>query len=128
MDEDVFSDFLKKRYEWVDSVSEWWQKEGFTAIIMPIWPCAPPKICDMDVLGLNVEYSMIWNTTGFPAGVMPVTTVKANEQSHVDKFNDKYTKSMENTNRDSEGLPIHVQVIGHAYEDEKVLAIMKSLE
>ena len=95
---------------------------------MPIWPCAPPKISNMDVLGMSVEYSVIWNTTGFPAGVMPVTTVQANEQFHTDAFNDNCTKAMNETNQDSKGLPLHIQVVGHPYEDEKVLGIMKTLE
>ena len=128
MNDDVFSNFLKARYTFVDNVSAWWQQEGFTAIVTPFWPAAPPKIDDMHDLALLCEYSGIWNTTGFPAGVMPVTTVKANEQSHSDIYNDKYTQALDRCNQNSEGLPIHIQVVGHAYEDEKVLAIMQMLE
>ena len=35
---------------------------------------------------------------------------------------------MNRTTQDSEGMPIGLQVVGHSYEDEKVLAIMKIIE
>ena len=35
---------------------------------------------------------------------------------------------MNESAKDSEGLPVSLQVIGHSHEDEKVLGVMKVLE
>ena len=48
-------------------------------MILPFWPHAAPKAKDVADMGLLGEYSLIWNITGFPAGVMPVTNVLATE-------------------------------------------------
>ena len=56
---------------------------------------------------------------------MPVTTVKENEQQFSDNYNDDWTKLIDDDAKGSAGLPIAIQVIGYAFEDEKVLGIMK---
>ena len=56
-----------------------WQDNGFTAVVMPFWPHCAPKIEDVGELGMLIEYSTIWNVTGFPAGTLPVTKVLDSE-------------------------------------------------
>jgi len=74
------------------------------------------------------EYSFIWNITGFPAGILPVTTVNQNEQSFDDEYKDKYTGLFNSSCEGSAGMPISVQVIGFPFEDEKCLGVMKAIE
>jgi Asp-tRNA(Asn)/Glu-tRNA(Gln) amidotransferase A subunit family amidase len=74
-----FERMLKKRYEYVYQMSEKWQKLGLTALVTPFWQHCAPKAKDVYEQGLMGEYSFIWNTTGFPAGVMPITAVEVNE-------------------------------------------------
>jgi len=78
-------------------------------------------------MGLLGEYSYIWNVTGFPSGVLPVTKVLADEQSFTDSCNDSWTEMLHQDAKGSVGMPISLQVTGYAYEDEKVCAIMKML-
>jgi len=54
------------------------------------------------------EYSFIWNITGFPAGILPVTTVQADEQNYTDVFRDKFTYLFNSTTKESKGMPISV--------------------
>ena len=78
-------------------------------------------------MGLMLEYAIPWNITGFPAGVMPVTTVKQSEQSFSDHYNDWWTKLIDKTTQDSQGLPICIQVVGNKFCDETALAVMKDI-
>jgi len=74
------------------------------------------------------EYSVIWNVTGFPSGVMPVTRVKENEQTFDDSYKDAWTRVIQEDVQNSVGMPICLQVTGYAFEDENALAVMKVLE
>jgi hypothetical protein len=74
------------------------------------------------------EYSFIWNVTGFPAGIVPVTRVLESEQTFTDDWKDKYTELLNSNCSGSEDMPICVQVVGYSFQDEHVLAIMKALE
>ena len=75
-----------------------------------------------------VEYSIMWNVTGFPAGVLPITKVQESEHSFSDKYNDAWTKVIDDDCKDSVGMPINLQIVGYLHKDEHVLGIMKMLE
>lgn len=119
---------IKDRYDFVYKMADYWKSHGVTALIMPIWPHTAVKRKNTDELGLFYEYATMWNLCGFPCGVLPVTKVTASEQSFSDNFNDKWTSVLNEDCQGSEGLPVHVQVVGYVNEDEKVLGIMKLLE
>ncbi|CAF0924195.1 unnamed protein product [Didymodactylos carnosus] len=79
-------------------------------------------------LFVSCSYTLIYNLLNFPAGVVPVTVVKDDEQRYSDDFNDSYTKKAASVCQNSKGCPIGVQVAGFPWQDEKVLRIMKELE
>ena len=79
-------------------------------------------------MGLFVEYSNMWNLTGFPAGILPVCDVLEKEQQFKDSYNDSWTKVLNEDAQGSQGLPVTIQVIGYAFEDENVLGVMKVIE
>ena len=97
---------LKERYEWCYRFAEKWHNSGVTAIVSPQWPHAAPKSEDAGDQGTMGEYSFIWNVTGYPSGVMPVTNVLADEQTFSDKHNDGWTKLIQSNCANSEGLPV----------------------
>jgi|TARA_B110000285_G_C14905487_1_gene505355 Asp-tRNA(Asn)/Glu-tRNA(Gln) amidotransferase A subunit family amidase len=74
------------------------------------------------------EYTQIWDLLGFPCGVLPITRVRNEEQFFKDHYNDSWTKQLAISAEDSENMPIGLQVIGYACEDEKVLGIMQMIE
>jgi len=43
-----------------------------------------------------------------PAGVIPTTVVREDEQVFEDKWNDRYTEKMRNVMKNSKGLPVGV--------------------
>ena len=74
------------------------------------------------------EYSFIWNVIGYPSGILPITNVKADDQTFTDKYSDSWTKLIQSNCADSEGLPVCIQVTSYAFEDEKCLGIMAAIE
>jgi len=71
--------FLKYRYEFVYEVAKIWKESGIQALVSPIWPHCGLKHKNSGDMGTMFEYSIIWNVTGFPSGVMPITKVRENE-------------------------------------------------
>lgn len=123
-----FEEILKKRYEFVYKFAQMWRNAGITALISPIWPHSAPKAKNTAEMGLFLEYSLMWNLTGFPSGIIPVTKVLADEQHFTDQFKDTWTEVIHDDCQNSIDMPIGIQVVGYAFEDEKVLGIMKQLE
>jgi fatty acid amide hydrolase len=73
-------------------------------------------------------YAPLANVSGFPAGVVPVTRVRADEESDRPASRDLVGKVARETERGSTGLPIAVQAIGRPWRDDVVLAAMARIE
>jgi len=109
-------------------MSKKWQSLGVSALVTPSFPHCSFRAKHADDMGLMLEYIFLWNVLNYPAGIVPITTVKREEQSFSDKHNDGWTNLVNETCKGSEGMPISVQVISHAFEDEKALAVMQALD
>ena len=57
-------------------------------------------------MSMMLEYTFIWSLVGFPAGVFPVTKVMEEEQYFRDHFNDSWTSQINESAKDSLGMPI----------------------
>lgn len=119
---------VKKRYDLMYQFSKIWNEHGIDALVSPIVPHCAFRHENHIELSLILEYSIIWNVMGFPSGVMPVTTVRKDEQKFTDSYNDAWTKALDQDAKNSEGMPVCVQVVAYSYEDEKALGVMKMLE
>jgi len=123
-----YEKFMKDRYELADAIHHRWQEAGLTALITPDFPhCAFP-IATADDFSMMLDYIFLWNSLHYPAGSFPMTTVQPSEETYEDHINDSWTKALKRSVKGSAGMPVSVQVIGKAFEDEKVLAVMKALE
>lgn len=74
-----FEIFLKDRQNFVRRLSKKWQKSGITALISPVFPHCSFKNELAPQMNIMREYTRFWNTACFPAGVLPVTRVRADE-------------------------------------------------
>jgi fatty acid amide hydrolase len=81
------------------------------------------KHCD-----LMRVYCYIWNYLNFPVGVVPITTVREDEQHYESQYTDRLTEELVATMHGSAGLPVGVQVVGLPWHDELVVDTMVSLE
>ena len=57
-----------------------------------------------------------------------MTKVQTDEQHFTDQYKDSWTEVIHDDSQNSGDMPIGIQVVGYAFEDEKVLGIMKQLE
>lgn len=68
------------------------------------------------------------NLTGLPAGVVPVTTVRSDEESDRTKGVDLVSRLAHRNERGSAGLPVGVQVLAPWWREDVVLATMAAIE
>jgi fatty acid amide hydrolase len=73
-------------------------------------------------------YTPIANVSGFPAGVVPVTRVRAGEESDRPASRDLMDRVARETERGSAGLPIAVQIIARPWREHVALAAMAHIE
>jgi fatty acid amide hydrolase len=74
------------------------------------------------------SYTPLANVTGFPAGIVPVTRVRADEESDRAPNVDLVDRIARKTERGSAGLPVTVQVIARPWRDHVALAAMAAIE
>jgi fatty acid amide hydrolase len=80
------------------------------------------------LMPLPGAYAALANVSGFPAGVVPITRVRATEESDRPQSRDQVDKVARETERGSAGLPIAVQVIARPWRDHVALAAMAKIE
>ena len=74
------------------------------------------------------SYAIPFNVTGLPAGVVPVTTVQAGEESDRVVSKDKADIAARAVEENSVGLPVGVQIAARHWREDIVLAVMAAIE
>jgi Asp-tRNA(Asn)/Glu-tRNA(Gln) amidotransferase A subunit family amidase len=100
----------------------------FDVVLCP--PCAVPAYTHGAArdLGLLGSYSLLANLLGFPAGVVPVTRVRADEEAGRAASRDMVYAAVNKVERNSAGLPIGAQLIARPWREDVVLAAMQAIE
>lgn len=73
-------------------------------------------------------YAALCNVLGYPAGVVPVTRVRAGEESDRKRSVDRVERAARQTEQGSAGLPVGVQVIARPWREHIALAAMRAIE
>jgi fatty acid amide hydrolase len=81
-----------------------------------------------EMMPMPGAYIPLANVSGFPAGVVPVTRVRPDEESDRPPSRDLMDRVARETERGSAGLPIAVQVIARPWRDHVALAAMAQIE
>jgi fatty acid amide hydrolase len=76
---------------------------------------------------LASSYSILFNATQLPAGVVAVTRVRADEAQR-DPSKDVLERQAAKVDAASAGLPVGVQVVARPWQDHRVLAVMRAIE
>lgn len=76
---------------------------------------------------LASSYSILFNATQLPAGVVPVTRVRADE-TRRGRSRDMLVRQAARVDVASEGLPVGVQVVGRAWRNHEVVAVMSAIQ
>jgi fatty acid amide hydrolase len=101
---------------------------GFSAMLFP--PHGLPALTHGSSTNLlsAASYCFLPNLLGVPAGVVPVTTVGAEEESDRPADADITEQTALKVERGSAGLPIGVQVAALPWREDIVLGLMRLLE
>ncbi|KAM4722932.1 uncharacterized protein WCC33_009119 [Rhinophrynus dorsalis] len=79
-----------------------------------------------------ISYTMLYNVLGFPAGVVPVSSVTKTDEEELKHYKGYYNDRWDNLFRkaveDGLGLPLSVQCVALPYQDELCLRFMKEVE
>ena len=124
------ADLLAFRAKWSDAVRD----AGVDAIVYPALPIpAIPHGMSGDMTAA-VSYMFVPNLLLWPAGAVPVTTVRPDEQHYrlEDLPENQRDKAASLTHdlvmKNSAGMPLSVSVMTPAFQDEKCLRVMKEVE
>ena len=80
---------------------------------------------DLPVAG---AYSLLAPVLGFPAGVVPVTRVRAGEETDRPQTRDRVERTARRAEQGSAGLPVGVQLIARPWQEHVALAAMAAVE
>ncbi|XP_067582115.1 fatty-acid amide hydrolase 1 [Pseudorca crassidens] len=79
-----------------------------------------------------ISYTVLYNCLDFPAGVVPVTTVTAEDEAQLEHykgyFGDIWDKALWKNVKKSVGLPVAVQCVALPWQEELCLRFMREVE
>ena len=101
---------------------------GFDALLMPAFATPPYLHGQSADLGVAGTYASLWNVLGWPAGVVPVTRIRAGETAGRATSRDRVTQVAAACERDATGLPVAVTLAAPPWQEARVLALMQALE
>lgn len=97
---------------------------GAAAVLSPTTALAAVRHGATFDLGLMGSYTAIYNTLGWPAGTVPFTTVRPDEETDRTPGRDRVLRTAKASEIGSAGLPIGVQLAAPKGSDDLVLALM----
>jgi len=104
-----------------------WAAQGIDVLIGPptVTPAPlPRKTADWSI---GAWHTMRYNLLDLPAGVVPVSRVRDDEQTRV-RVEDRLDRRAALFEAQSVGLPVAAQVIGRPWEEDIVLRVMRAIE
>ena len=97
-------------------------------ILCPAYAVSAVRHGATEMMPMPGAYAPLANVSGFPAGIVPVTRVRAGEESDRPASRDLMDRVARESERGSAGLPIAVQVIARPWRDHVALAAMAKIE
>eukprot|EP00755_Sulcionema_specki_P004984 Sspe_Gene.31503::Locus_15535_Transcript_2_4_Confidence_0.286_Length_1872::g.31503::m.31503/K15528/FAAH; fatty acid amide hydrolase len=123
-----FWEVVRERDRLQQDFIDYWQALGIDALVTPGLGLAALKHGMATKLNQACSYTFLWNNLHFPAGTVPVTYVKENEQEYTSKYRDMLTTDAKEDTKGSAGLPIGVQVVTLPFRDELCIKAMRDVE
>jgi Asp-tRNA(Asn)/Glu-tRNA(Gln) amidotransferase A subunit family amidase len=128
----VYQSRVLAREKLIRNFIEKWKQHSLDALITPgfFTPAFHHKI-SAELSAFIGSYTFVWNLFDFPAAVVPVKHVTPQEAAWERKpsdcpVNTGFQKLLQ-SEKQSCGLPVGVQVVGLPWEDEKCYAVMNLL-
>ena len=116
-----------KRAAFRSSELESWDEQKLDAVVCPVHVTPAVPRGESKDFTLSFCYVARYNVLDFPAGVVPVCRVRADETKR-EESGDLFERRAASVEARSEGLPVGVQVIARPYREDIALAVMKAIE
>lgn len=100
----------------------------FDLVLMPAHATSAVRHGATLQLPLPGAYNLLAPLTGYPAGVVPVTRVRADEESDRPKSGDVVERTAMASEQGSAGLPVGVQLMARPWREHVALAAMHAIE
>jgi fatty acid amide hydrolase len=106
------------------------QAEGGPLDVIVCPPCALPAYPhgESTYLAGGGAYTSLWNFTGYPAGVVPVTRVRPDETTTQRTLSGVVGAAARKVDKNSAGLPVGVQVVARPWQEHLALAAMQAIQ
>lgn len=104
------------------------ERGGFDAILCPVDALPAMRPGRGGDLTHALSYSATYNLLGMPAGAVPATRVRQEEESDRPASRDTVERAARETEHGSAGLPVGVQVVARHWREDLVLRVMGMLE
>ncbi len=105
-----------------------WRRSGIDALICPPHVVPAMRHGESGDFVLSLGAMFRWTLLAFPAGIVPVTTVQAEETIGYEGGKDRIAKKTASILSGSKGLPVGVQVVAKPFCEEAMLAVMAAIE
>lgn len=125
---DAYWTLIDHKNEIAASALRWMRHKKYAAVLCPPFAVpAPPHTRVFDMLSA-ASYAFVFNLLGWPAGVVSTTRVRAGELGDRPSSRDIAVRQARETERQSQGMPVGVQVAGLPWSEDVVLALMAAIE
>ncbi len=106
-----------------------WSALGLDAVVGPPTVTPAALLAETHDWSVGAWHTMRYNLLDLPAGVVPVSTVRQEEQTReLPARPDRLDRKAARFEAGSAGLPVAAQVIGRPYDEAGVLAVMAAIE
>jgi fatty acid amide hydrolase len=104
-----------------------WARQGLDLVLLPPHALPAMQLGTSGELTLALAYAFRYVMLNFPAGVVPVTRVRPEEELRLD-VDDTIERRCRDVQQGSAGLPVGVQVVARPWREDLVLAAMLAIE
>ncbi len=119
---------LQQQYRaFLNSYQAWMKDQDINMLITPVNSMHAYLHGQSANLGSGGTYTLIHNVTGYPAGVVPVSTARKDQIIPRKRTLEIANNMARKTELKSAGLPVSVQVVAAPWREDRVLRIMSCI-
>jgi fatty acid amide hydrolase len=119
---------IKRRTQYRTKFLAAWARGRFDALLCPVDALPAMQPGRSGDLTPAISYAAVYNLLGMPAGAVPVTRVRPEEETNRPASRDRIERAVLETERGSAGLPVGVQVVARHWREDVVLRVMELIE
>jgi fatty acid amide hydrolase len=115
----------------IDYQEEWRRaldRDAIDLVLYPAYGVRAVRHGANNNLATTGSYALLAPVLGYPTGVVPVTRVRADEESERPASKDAAERTARASEEGSTGLPIGVQVMARPWREDQALAAMAAIE